>query len=304
MSGERSESEKYYGQRMAASRAKLTDATVETMKAAMENIKKMENIITAALNGEDTINNGCRKNGYIYPTFLHYLQKLAKVGRPIGYKPELPRYMPTVAETIYSNVFGVPVDEVAGMMPDDAEESLDSVLGTFSERTADIVRRRACGETIESIGNSYGVSRERIRQIEAKAYRMMRHPSRQVVLKLGLHDKGQAEAEIAAERAALVEQYKEKLRYLDSAYVKAKNALEKETIKKMPALEDVSLADMDLSVRSFNCLRRAGIRTVADFVGYDYDKLAAIRNLGRKSVNEIIRRLEDYGVYIMPKGDA
>lgn len=62
-------------------------------------------------------------------------------------------------------------------------EEVNAVLGTLTEKEADIIRRRfgfkdGHEETLEEIGKTYGVTRERIRQIEEKAMRRLRHPSR------------------------------------------------------------------------------------------------------------------------------
>ena len=71
------------------------------------------------------------------------------------------------------------------------KEIVDSVLSTLTKREADVLRRRfgiETGEpqTLEEIGQSYGVTRERIRQIETKAMRKMRHPMRIKILKEAL----------------------------------------------------------------------------------------------------------------------
>ena len=51
---------------------------------------------------------------------------------------------------------------------------------------------------------------------------------------------------------------------------------------------------LDLTVRSYNCLRRAGINTVGDLLLLSEDKLRTVRNLGNKSVKEILMKLEPY----------
>jgi RNA polymerase primary sigma factor len=71
------------------------------------------------------------------------------------------------------------------------KEIVESVLSTLTKREADVLRRRfgiETGEpqTLEEIGQSYGVTRERIRQIETKAMRKMRNPMRVKVLKEAL----------------------------------------------------------------------------------------------------------------------
>ena len=55
----------------------------------------------------------------------------------------------------------------------------------------------------------------------------------------------------------------------------------------------MSIEEMDLSVRSNNCLRRAGINTVGDLINKSEDDLKKVRNLGTKSLEEIIKKLVD-----------
>ena len=57
---------------------------------------------------------------------------------------------------------------------------------------------------------------------------------------------------------------------------------------------EMSIEDMDLSVRSFNCLKRAGIHTVEDLTKKTEDDMLKVRNLGRKSLDEVIHKLEGY----------
>ena len=58
----------------------------------------------------------------------------------------------------------------------------------------------------------------------------------------------------------------------------------------------MSIEDMDLSVRSSNCLRRANILTVEDLVKKSKDDMLKVKNLGSKSLEEIIKKLQSYGL--------
>lgn len=60
-------------------------------------------------------------------------------------------------------------------------------------------------------------------------------------------------------------------------------------------LLEMTIEDMDLSVRSNNCLRRAGILTVDDLVKKSRDDMLKVKNLGSKSLDEIIKKLQSYG---------
>ena len=68
------------------------------------------------------------------------------------------------------------------------QEQIAKVLGTLKEREAEVLRLRfglndGYPHTLEEVGNTFKVTRERVRQIEAKALRKLRHPSRSRKLK-------------------------------------------------------------------------------------------------------------------------
>ncbi len=58
---------------------------------------------------------------------------------------------------------------------------------------------------------------------------------------------------------------------------------------------DLTIDELDLSVRSYNCLKRAGINTVEDLINKSEDDMMKVRNLGRKSLEEVIAKLASYG---------
>ena len=58
---------------------------------------------------------------------------------------------------------------------------------------------------------------------------------------------------------------------------------------------EMTIEELDLSVRSFNCLKRAGINTVEDLIGRSEDDMMKVRNLGRKSLDEVVAKLASLG---------
>lgn len=58
---------------------------------------------------------------------------------------------------------------------------------------------------------------------------------------------------------------------------------------------EMTIEDLDLSVRSFNCLKRAGINTVEDLINKSEEDMMNVRNLGRKSLEEVIQKLNSLG---------
>ncbi len=71
--------------------------------------------------------------------------------------------------------------------------------------------------------------------------------------------------------------------------------IEKEESKKEKVLE-TSIEELELSVRSFNCLKRAGISTVEDLTNRSEADMMKVRNLGKKSLDEVIAKLHSLGL--------
>ncbi len=78
--------------------------------------------------------------------------------------------------------------------------------------------------------------------------------------------------------------------------------VEKDDDGKEKVLE-MTIEELDLSVRSFNCLKRAGINTVGDLIGKSEDDMMKVRNLGRKSLDEVIGKLASLGFKLSKEED-
>lgn len=75
--------------------------------------------------------------------------------------------------------------------------------------------------------------------------------------------------------------------------------VEKEVGTKEKVLE-LSIEELDFSVRSYNCLKRAGINTVEDLVNKTEEDMMRVRNLGRKSLEEVLNKLAELGLSLSP----
>lgn len=85
----------------------------------------------------------------------------------------------------------------------------------------------------------------------------------------------------------------------------AKNAeimVEKEDDEKEKVLE-MSIDELELSVRSYNCLKRAGINTVEELTNRTPDDMMKVRNLGRKSLEEVLQKLNELGLQLKPNDE-
>ncbi len=59
---------------------------------------------------------------------------------------------------------------------------------------------------------------------------------------------------------------------------------------------EMTIEELDMSVRSFNCLKRAGIDTVEDLTNRTEEDMIKVRNLGKKSLEEVIQKLHSLGL--------
>ena len=78
--------------------------------------------------------------------------------------------------------------------------------------------------------------------------------------------------------------------------------VEKENDEKEKVLE-MSIDELELSVRSYNCLKRAGIKTVEELTNKTSEDMMKVRNLGRKSLEEVLAKLKELGLQLNPSDD-
>ena len=78
--------------------------------------------------------------------------------------------------------------------------------------------------------------------------------------------------------------------------------VEKDDKGKEKVLE-MTIEELDLSVRSFNCLKRAGINTVEDLINKSEEEMMKVRNLGRKSLEEVIWKMNSLGFNLLKEDD-
>ena len=78
--------------------------------------------------------------------------------------------------------------------------------------------------------------------------------------------------------------------------------IEKEDDEKEKVLE-MSIDELELSVRSYNCLKRAGINTVEELTNKTSEDMMKVRNLGRKSLEEVLAKLKELGLQLNPSDE-
>ena len=163
--------------------------------------------------------------------------------------------------------------------PADFDGSLEYVLHTLTERERRVLDLRyKYGLTFADIGKRFCITRERVSQIHAKSLRKLRCPDWLNYLKYGVAGVIARKTENARE-AALA------------------------SLPKPDKLEDIKLEELELSVRSYNCLKRAGVDTLRDVSEMTFDELCCVRGMGKKSIDEICAALTNYGISLKPDDD-
>ena len=143
------------------------------------------------------------------------------------------------------------------------------------------------GKTFEEIGKYFGITRERIKQINEKAIKKLK-----LFKKYFYGGKWCLMEELAKEEYQKYLETQKSFRKYESA---KQYILQYESGMFLPIREQ-KIENLDLSMRSYNCLKRAGIKTIGDLLNFSYYDLIKIRNLGRKSMKEVLDTIHDLGL--------
>lgn len=189
------------------------------------------------------------------------------------------------------------------ILPSDILPTIDYVLGMLTERESMVIQLRfKYGLTLTDVAKEYGdVTRERIRQVEAKAIRKLNHPTRRRWLIHGVTGMIES-AEVAAASQAVTNELKSTINEISKISFNLAELVGKKPIEtsmdkfNQEQILGLEIDELDLSVRSYNCLNRAGIKTLGDITNLSSLELLRVRNLGKRSYDEIVKVLEDRGL--------
>lgn len=179
---------------------------------------------------------------------------------------------------------------------DDIAGSVEYVLYTLTEREKKVLKYRFVEKlTYEIAAKSESVTRERIRQIEVKALRKLRHPDRAKYLKYGVKNIIQRVSEDYYKQFCELEG-----KLIELCRINEKTADEIISDARLKAkYKSEELEELGLSVRSYNCLKRAGCDNIRDIAKLGCEGLKKVRNLGDHSLKEVTKKLEEYGYKII-----
>ena len=178
---------------------------------------------------------------------------------------------------------------------DKFEERLNALIqkGILNERECfviDKLYKECC--ILEEVGKMLNITRERVRQIQMKAIHKLRYREKYFLIGdyENLEDLAKKEYQKYLEERKIVWTYESALKFVQEHEIE---------VKKNPTyVMNLTIDELDLSVRSYNCLKRAGIKTVDDIVKTNVFGLMKIRNMGRRSLKEIVETLKTIGVSI------
>ena len=184
----------------------------------------------------------------------------------------------------------------------DQLDGLRYALSTLTEREENCIRLYyESGKNLEEVGNIYNVTRERIRQVIKHGERKLRHPSRANYIRNGY---------LVASKELYQRAFDRWLPEIERARFDAEQKIAEykalandEEVKPIFDKRNMDIADLELSVRPYNCLRRASLNTVGDILEKKPEYMMRVRNLGRKSLEEVYAKLREQGYTMFDNGE-
>lgn len=196
--------------------------------------------------------------------------------------------------------------------PQDMKSKLNTLMSSCLNDRERIVICRYFGiehNTLSEIGEIFNVTNHRIRQILCKAIRKMRYRNKILFQTNTILDSDYLSNTTRSElyRSDICTEVRVKC-LLTSSNIddKTRDELESFLISlhkennedNNKNLLETTIEDLNLSVRTFNCLRRAGLYTVKDIIGKDKPYLLKLRNFGDACLNEVIQKLSEFDLQL------
>ena len=203
------------------------------------------------------------------------------------------------AEDLFVDVYRVKDRSIP--IPDDVTERFEEVIPNLPGNLPDVMfMLYRDGMTLKEVGEELQKSGERIRQLREKALRMLRSPHRTAYMLMGEPEKevyiSRMRAEELKEKAEndyTCRMMRKEIERLDRI-IYAKNKILKDEQEAIP-IEEWDMLNIHLSVRGYNALKRSGVSTFGQLLALTYDDLLGIRNLGRKTAEDIMEELGKAG---------
>ena len=291
----------------------MSDEKRSWMMKAKKICNDYNSVINAMLYANLFEAKACRGYGVNQHDFRRFLNKLRfdTVSNVLPKNEVDHRHMLSGYERLYLYIFGA---NNLTEIPLDCDETFEEVVRTLNPRERKVINERWLGEQrLEDVARHLNVTKERVRQIEAKAMRRLRQPNRYKLLTYGKakYDEFQKMREYYSKDfvSDYVSQLESDARnHIEYNDVKALYELRDDINNYISKLEEkgigdprheMTIAEMDLSVRTYNCLRKAGYKYAYELKGKTYSQIMKIRNLGRHSLEELLAKCSDLGIELV-----
>lgn len=207
-------------------------------------------------------------------------------------------------EKLIADIYGINIKDIIVTVSKSQEDDINNILNSLTNRQLTIITALYGLDgkepsTQSQVGHDINITSERVNQIKQKILRIVRY---KLTAFYNYPHEFDLNPESPIGHIRLLEkeiiQLNEKLSYAESIVTKLQNQLQKkininnDTISEF---QSIDIAQLNLSVRAYNSLTRAGIKTLLDIALLDEMKLRQIRNLGNKSITEIKNALHNYG---------
>lgn len=176
----------------------------------------------------------------------------------------------------------------------DEQELPKYLTKILDDKTCQIILERYKEvQTLKYIGKKYSLTSERVRQIIERALYML---GNSIKIKEIAWIPYQVYETKSKELKLLESKYNDLLSVLKETFKnsEARDVLESCLLKNTDA-KNIDIEDLDLSVRAYNALKRAGYNTIDDIISTDLKKLIKTRNLGKRCFDEVVSKINELG---------
>lgn len=172
------------------------------------------------------------------------------------------------------------------ILSDDVISGINYVISTLSEIEQKVVTFRFIkGKNKNQTAVEIGVSASRVRDVEAKALRKLSHPRRVQFMILGIQGYLEQKSKTEYQRG-----YQNG--FVEGVESQRNESCDESEIERyLNDEKNIPLEELGLSIRSFNCLKRAGCNTLGDVLSITPEQAMKVRNLGRMSAREVAHAL-------------
>ena len=203
------------------------------------------------------------------------------------------------------------LEESGFLMDEEKKQLLKKAITTLTPMEQRIIERRfdlneeGLPTDFESIGKEFPATRERIRKIEAHAIRKLIHPSRTKSFIVDINDLKNSEFLTDEEKKQLAEIEDDII--IDSntdsgsKYIETLQSIY-QAFQDRKTLNEETIEQMDFSVRTQECLKKVGVKTINDLTNMTEEELRSVRNIG-SGVDEVLAKIAEYNLSLATEQD-